>query len=357
MPSNEFPSAFYFIPLTGEEKVFQDTTKTKKKDSISPKVLKDTLKKPVKKDSQAVVPKQNPQPTDNTPKKSDGLNVAVQTLSSAEKVNEGSATDSTSVIKKDTIAIAKIEPAVIIKSSTDEAPLKNFFFTTFSKDLNPKPRIQDADAWILPLMLFSFFFLAILNTFYNREIVSILQGIYKRGGLQKLEEQDSNMIWRCLLLFLLLFLIVSPVFMYQTAEYYEWTTAFLPYLSPYFQLMLIGAGLLGIKIITIGFLGNVFFVQEEAARYVTGIVVMSALIASILLPVSLGIKLSPEPLTQYILQGGLLAVGLCYLYSVVNGVVTGLRSATLSKFHLFLYFCTLEILPVFVIIKTVKSLI
>jgi len=268
--------------------------------------------------------------------------------------------DSNAVIRTDTIVKAIVSPAVEINTSTEvkeEAALPNFFFTEFSPELKSKPRIIDADAWILPVLLMSFFFLAIVNTIYKREIKNILLSLVKSEGIKKISEQENTMVWRSLLLLLLLFLIVSPVFLFQTSEFFHLSTAFLPYLSPYFQLMLIGAGLLGFKILMIGFIGNLFYVQQEAARYITGIVVMNSLLAALIIPLSLGIKLGGEAYTEYILVTGLVLFALCYLYSIVNGLLAGLRSSTLSKFHLFLYFCTLEILPVFIIVKTVRTLI
>lgn len=267
--------------------------------------------------------------------------------------------DSNAVIRSDTVVKAIIGPPIDIPNSEIKSGeiLPNFFFTEYSTDLKPKPRIIDADAWILPVLLMSFFFLAIVNTLYSREMKNILVSLVKTEGIKKISEQENTMSWRSLLLLLLLFLIVSPVFLFQTSEHFNLSTAFLPYLSPYFQLMLIGAGLLGLKILMIGFIGNLFYVQQEAARYITGIVVMNALLAILLIPLSLGIKLGGEVYTEYILKSGLAIFALCYLYSIVNGLIAGLRSKTLSKFHLFLYFCTLEILPVFIIIKTVRTLI
>lgn len=267
--------------------------------------------------------------------------------------------DSNAVINEHVVVSALIEPAaeIPVDTTATQTIFPNFFATEFSKDLEPKPRVIDSDAWILPVLLMSFFFMAIVNTIYNREIKNVLVSLVKTDGLKKIADQENTLVWRSLLLFLLLFLIVSPVFMYQTSEFFHWSTAFLPYLSPYFQLMLIGAGLLGLKILMIGFLGNLFYVQKEAAHYITGIVIMNGIIAALIIPLSLGIKLAGANYTEYILFAGLGFFALCYLYSIVNGLLAGLRSSSLSKFHLFLYFCTLEILPVFIIIKTVRTLI
>jgi hypothetical protein len=275
----------------------------------------------------------------------------------------GLQTDSTEKDSSGASDVSKIPPraiiseAVVIEEAETDKPLPNFFNTTYSIDLMPKPRITIQDGWILPLLLSAFFFLALIQTLYPKEIWSILKSLVKRGGIRKLEEHDSTPIWRCLLLFLLLFLVISPVFMYQTAGYFGWKTAFLPYLSPYLQLMLIGAGLLGFKILVVAFLGALFLVEQEAVRYVTGIVMMNALLAAILIPVCLGIHLSGAAAAEPFFIAGFALTGLFYSYSVGNGIITGWNNPTLSKFHLFLYFCTLEILPVFIIIKTVKSLI
>lgn len=262
-----------------------------------------------------------------------------------------------SIVFSENPAKAVISEPVIVAKEKPAGPLPNFFHTEFDPSLTAKPRISLPDSWILPLLLTGFFFLALIQTLYPKEIFTILKSIVKRDGLRKLEEQESNQIWRCLLLFLLLFLVVSPVFMYQTADYFGWKTAFLPYLSPYMQLMLIGAGLLGFKILVIAFIGVLFLMEQQSVQYVTGIIIMNAFTAALLIPVSLGVQLSGPEYAHQILIGGLAFCGVFYLFSVVNGIVTGLKYSPLSKFHLFLYFCTLEILPVLIIIKTVKTLI
>lgn len=330
--------------------------------ALEGKVKQDTINKPSssnRNSSQNFNSQINKAAQSNNPPKGEGSYIKATVPSNQQNngFNKRSNDFTEYPIAADTVAVAIIEPPVIIYREIKQDSFPNFFRTTYSKPLEPKQKLEDANSWILPFLLICFFFLALLNTLYPKEIMIILNGVFKKGGLKKLEELDNNIIWRCLLLFLLLFLLVSPVFMFQTASYFDWDTAFLPYLSPYFQLLFIGAGLLGFKILFIGLIGNIFFVQEEAAGYVTGMVVMNSILAAVLIPISLAIKLSPLIYTGYILSGGLIILGVCYLYIVANAMVTGLRSPNLSLFHLFLYFCTLEILPVFVIIKTVKTLI
>ncbi len=129
--------------------VLQDTTTIKKKDSVQINVSKETSNKAGKKDSQqtAKAPSENlikAKQLDSASKaqtnKDTGSSIQFQTSQN----NSNTLTD-TSQTKKDTVAIAIIEPAVIITPKQEEK-FPNFFFTEYSKDLSPRPKIQEADA-------------------------------------------------------------------------------------------------------------------------------------------------------------------------------------------------------------------
>jgi hypothetical protein len=272
--------------------------------------------------------------------------------------NSGNLPDS--VMVAPAIPVAEIGPPlpvpVFSKPETEEK-LPNFFFTHYSKDLQPHPRYSDAEGWIVPSLLGAVFLLGIINTFYFKEVRIILMGIFKRSGISKLLEEENTMIRRSIVMMILLFLIVSPVFAYQISGLLQVQTAYLPYIPAYFQLLLLGAGSLGFKLLTINIIGNLFYAKEESGNYIIGIIVMNCILGVALIPVTLGIKLAPAPFNTWALYAGIALFIALYLYSLIIGWLAGLRNGTLSKFHLFLYFCTLEILPVFLIIKAVRNLI
>ena len=257
------------------------------------------------------------------------------------------------------IPVAKIGPALPVapfKQTTEEV-LPNFFYTRYSKDLQPHPRSFDSESWIIPVLLGTVFLLGIINTFYFKEVRLILMGIFKRVGLMKLLEEENTMVRRSILLMIFLFLMVSPVFIYQISEYLNLKTAFFPFIPAYFQLLVLGAGALGLKLLTINIIGNLFYAREESGSYILGIIVMNCILGVALIPITLGIKFASSPYNIWILFIGIGLFILLYFYSLLIGLLAGLRNGTLSKFHLFLYFCTLEILPVFLIIKAVRNLI
>ena len=217
--------------------------------------------------------------------------------------------------------------------------------------------MNDSESWIIMLILAALFLIGIIKTYYQKEAQIILLGVFKRAGLIKLVQDENTMMRRCIVLLMLLFLVISPVFVYQLSEYFNLKTAFLPYFPAYLQLLLIGAGALSLKLLTIYTIGQLFYTQDESASYILGIVVMNCILGIAFIPITLGIKLSNEPYNHGFIYSGLALFCLLYLYSLIIGWVSGFRNGKLSKFHLFLYFCSLEILPVFLIIKAVRNLI
>lgn len=274
-------------------------------------------------------------------------------------VTANTSTDSIVLIDSSAAAssnIQVIKPAVKEKVEEQEI-LPNFFYTSFTKELRPRLRKTDAEGWVLPLLLCAFFLAAIVNTLFPKTIRNILMNFLKRDAFRKIREEDNLLYRRTLALMLLIFLIVSPVFIYQVAGYFDLSTAFLPFMPAYWQLFLIGAGILGFKLFTIQLLGYFFNCTVEAGQYIAGIIMMNCFLGVLFIPISLGIKISASEISGYLLMAGLGLFGLFYLISLMIGISAGIRSEALSKFHLILYFCTLEILPVFLIIKTVRNIL
>jgi hypothetical protein len=247
-------------------------------------------------------------------------------------------------------------PVAPFKETISEI-LPNFFYTQYSKDMQVHDRLIDSESWIVLLLLASLFLIGIIKTYYQKETQIILLGVFKRAGLVKLVKDENTMMRRCILLLMLLFFIVSPVFVYQLSGFYNLKTAFLPYFPAYFQLLLIGAGALSLKLLTIQLIGRLFYSQDEATSYLLSIIIMNCILGIAFIPITLGIKLTNAPYNEIFLNAGVFLFCLLYLYSLIIGWLAGFRNSRLSKFHLFLYFCSLEILPVILIIKAVRNLI
>ena len=269
-------------------------------------------------------------------------------------VIDSSKKDSSSTVSTTPIKLKKIKK---VEEKKDEGPiLPNFFFTTYSKDLKVDLRRFDTDSWILPLLLFAVFFLGIINTYFFKESRQLFSSIFKKGSFQKLLNEENVMIRRTVFLLVLLFLIVTPIFSFQVYTFYKGHPNYIPLIPPYVQILLILSAAFGLKLFGIRFLGFIFSCSSVAMSYISSIIISFIIAGLLLIPIALFIKISVPTFTLYLVYSGIALLSVTYAISLLAGIISAWREEKLSKFHLILYFCTLEILPLFIILKTVKDL-
>ena len=267
--------------------------------------------------------------------------------------SEASESNETPVEKSDTAAV------ITVKKPEIPPPVKhpNFFYTEYTPNLKAQPRILDATGWIVPLILVSFFLLSLIHVIYPKAFLSLLANIFRLGGIRKLRDEESATNRGALALMMLIFILVFPVFLYQMVSYFEVEPDFFVGIPIYFRLLLLTSLLLLGKLMVLKVLGFLFNCQDETMDYRNGILLMNGLAVFVLIPISLVLKIADADLIKLgIYLGGSFFL-IFYCFSILIGLRSGWRSVHVSKFHLFLYFCTLEILPVFLIAKSMKTII
>jgi hypothetical protein len=88
--------------------------------------------------------------------------------------------------------------------------------------------------------------------------------------------------------------------------------------------------------------------KETAKEYIQNILIYNLVTGIILLPLLLLIIYTYHELFLY-MAGGLILIMIFLRF--IRGVAIGLSDTKFSLFHLFLYLCTLEILPIIVAAK------
>jgi hypothetical protein len=256
-----------------------------------------------------------------------------------------------------TNAAIKIKKTKKVEVEKELGPvLPNFFFTTYSKDFKVDKRNFDADSWILPLLLFAVFFLGIINTYFFKETRQLFSSIFKKGSFKRLLDEENVMIRRTVFLLVLLFLIVTPIFFFQVYTFYNGRPEYIPLVPPYIQILLILSAIFGLKLFGIRFFGYIFSCSSLAMSYISSILISFIIAGLFLIPIALFIKISVAEISSVLVYSGIGILSTTYAISLLAGIISAWREEKLSKFHLILYFCTLEMLPLFIIIKTVKDL-
>jgi hypothetical protein len=103
-----------------------------------------------------------------------------------------------------------------------------------------------------------------------------------------------------------------------------------------------------VKVIMMLFLGSVFRTKPTTQEYLINIIVINAVTGIVLLPAMvLNIYLQSDKVL-FITLG---IIGLFFLFRFIKGFLTGLSLTKFSYIFLFVYLCTLEIVPLILVVK------
>ncbi len=107
--------------------------------------------------------------------------------------------------------------------------------------------------------------------------------------------------------------------------------------------------LFGLKLIIVRFLAYLFKTKEETARYLTNHIGFYALGGVILWPLLLLIVYNPS---NYIIIISAGIIFILLIYKIIRVFLSAMAQPPFSILYLFLYLCTLEILPLILLTKT-----
>jgi len=101
-------------------------------------------------------------------------------------------------------------------------------------------------------------------------------------------------------------------------------------------------------------IGYIFPLKKEMSLYSFTIMIFGILVGLLLFPLNAVIAYAPVAagkIAVYLALGAILAI---YLFRTIRGLSIGSKHLVLHKFHFFVYLCTVEILPVVVLIKMIS---
>ncbi len=104
----------------------------------------------------------------------------------------------------------------------------------------------------------------------------------------------------------------------------------------------------------LSYLGAVFGVEKEAGTYSFTIMIFGILLGIILLVANVFLAYGPEAYRKGALFTAFGIIGLVYVFRSLRGLFIANNFIASHPFHFFLYLCTVEIAPVFVLIKLIR---
>jgi hypothetical protein len=170
--------------------------------------------------------------------------------------------------------------------------------------------------------------------------------------------REENVMFQRISIFLsILFLGITSLFIFQAGQYFKlsfssnnsfinYSVIFIALFSFYF-----------IKISTFNFLGFLLKIEKEMKEYVFSLFLYNHFIGVGLIPLVILLAYVPGIGHRGIFISGAIIFVLTFLLRAFRSYGNVSGSARFSIFYLFLYLCTLEILPLVVITKLIRNIV
>jgi hypothetical protein len=197
--------------------------------------------------------------------------------------------------------------------------------------------------WIFWILLAGFAILTMTRYYHSKRLKLLASAIFKRSAAQQLIRESPVSSHRSFFPLFLIYLISLLLLIHQAAEIAspgsgEGIGSLLiygPFLGGYVVYSLL-------KILVIWLISVTFKNTDTAKEYIQNILIYNLMLGILMLPILLLIIYTYHALFLYI-AGGLALI--IILLRFIRGIAIGLSDAKFSLLHLFLYLCTLEILP------------
>jgi hypothetical protein len=233
-------------------------------------------------------------------------------------------------------------------------PAQSFFTSHDMKvrEIRPVTFIKYQPDWILGILLFSFILLAWIQVFYRKRLRLILMAPYSRRFLSQLVRDGDLFSERITLAAGFIYITTTALLLYQLYQLAPVSEGIkIP--DGFLLFALISISLLcfwTIKISLIRLLSVIFRTRQTTREYILNILIFNIITGILMLPVLvLGIYLK----SVIFLWICIIIFFFYFTFRFARGFLIGISITKFSYLFLFVYLCSLEILPLVVLVKLV----
>lgn len=216
------------------------------------------------------------------------------------------------------------------------------------KEISPKEiGLSYHPPWVPIILLSGFFLIAWVKIFFWRRLQMIFRAVFARNFANQLIREGNLFNERPGLILFIVYLLVMAMLAYQTMHLFNIAYPFRPWLM---YLLLAGffLALWFLKVFLVNALSKLFNTPEHSLVLLANMFLYNLFIGIILLPL---VSILSFTDSFWILYIGLFIIVFLYFMRLIRSVQTGTNITKFSVFHLILYLCTLEILPLIVLAK------
>lgn len=214
-------------------------------------------------------------------------------------------------------------------------------------DLLPKGQF-----WVLAFVFCLLLLFAVLRQSFSKQLTAIVESFFSNRILANLSKEDNVFTsWPFLLLFVQ-FGFTLGMFCYLAAQYQELPAA-KGGVSFFITISILIIVLYALKILLLRVMGYVFEVQKPVGDYVSILYLSYFNMALLFIPIVVAFALSPLKYGAFYIAIALVLLTVIFVFQSIRAGINILSNYRFPKVYLVLYFCTLEICPILILIKAI----
>jgi hypothetical protein len=226
------------------------------------------------------------------------------------------------------------------------------FFTTHTRSsgtTGPTPYQKYQPDWLLGLILLCFAIIAWIQVFYSKRFRQVLLAPYSKRFLNQLVRDGNLFKERISVALSLVYFITFSVFLFQCYIFILHGNALSHQGFPVFIAIAgIFAGYWFAKVIVIRILGNIFKTVQPTREYLLNLLIINITLGISLLPL---LVLAIYLKSVFFLDLSIAVIIIFFAFRFIRGFIIGTSISKFSYLLLFVYLCSLEILPLIIIAK------
>ncbi len=207
--------------------------------------------------------------------------------------------------------------------------------------------------WITLVFIACLFVLAWIQTSQSKRLSQIFHAVFLPHYVNQLEREGNLFKERISLGLGFIYYSISSIFVFLIVREYSIVP---PGWSNMAFTGIIFAGLFffqNLKSAAVNFSGIIFDTREIARLYHLNTLIFNNMIGLVLFPL---VVIATYWSSSIVIITGIILVLLLLIYRLFRGFLTGMDNKSYNLFYLFLYLCTLEILPLLLLYKVISKI-
>jgi len=208
---------------------------------------------------------------------------------------------------------------------------------------------QTPPDWILAVLLLCFILLAWVQVFYPKRIQQVFRAPFSKRFINQLTRDGNLFMERIAVALGVVYLLTFSLFLYEFNLQVLGLTFFgVSGITLYGLIFLLSIGVLVTKVALVQLLGVIFKTRETTSNYLLNLLIFALLSGPVFLITLVFIVYLKSIILLYF---SLIIFSLLFILRFIRGFFIGIALTKFSYLFLFVYLCTLEILPLFVLLR------